>query len=84
MGGYSLGGRFTTLEGLLNNIIEQIDNNPLFGATVGDSTREEQKLKVQKFKDDLNAMMECQKAFTIILDDPAGNSYIQVSFIDFK
>ncbi|CAB4065637.1 unnamed protein product [Lepeophtheirus salmonis] len=29
MTGYSLGGKFTTLEGLLNNIKDQIENNPL-------------------------------------------------------
>jgi zinc finger protein len=31
MGGYSLGGRFTTLEGLLSNILDQMENNPFLG-----------------------------------------------------
>ena len=32
MGGYALGGRFTTLEGLLNNVLEQVDTNPPLGS----------------------------------------------------
>ena len=49
MGGYALGGRFTTLEGLLNNVLEQVDTNPLWGATtaVGDSAQKDQKDKVK-------------------------------------
>ena len=80
MGGYALGGRFTTLEGLLNNVLEQVDNNPLLGAVsaVGDSAQQEQKDKVEKFKSDLKALIACKKPFAVILDDPAGNSYIQV------
>jgi len=80
MGGYALGGRFTTLEGLLDNVIEQINNNPMLGALGGDSATSEQKMKIDQFKVDLMALKECQKPFTIILDDPAGNSYIQNSY----
>jgi len=83
MGGYALGGRFTTLEGLLNNVLEQVDTNPLWGATtaVGDSAQKEQKDKVEKFKSDLQALKDCKKLpFSIILDDPAGNSYIQNTY----
>lgn len=80
MGGFALGGRFTTLEGLLNNVFDQVDTNPLFGATasIGDSALEERKAKVEQFKAELRAMIDCKKPFTIILDDPAGNSYVQV------
>ena len=28
MGGHGLGGRFTTLEGLLRNVAEKLENNP--------------------------------------------------------
>ena len=84
MGGYAIGGRFTTLEGLMNNILEQVDNNPLFGAAVGDSASDGQKIKVENFKADLKAMMEVRKPFTVILDDPAGNSYIQVTHGTFS
>ena len=38
MGGFALGGRFTTVEGLLTNIDEQISDNPFLGAlATGDS-----------------------------------------------
>ena len=85
MGGYALGGRFTTLEGLLVNIKEQVETNPLFGATaaIGDSAVDAQKAKIEKFKNDLDALAECKTPFKLILDDPAGNSYIQVFQIDF-
>ena len=82
MGGYALGGRFTTLEGLLINIKEQVATNPLLGATtaVGDSAVNSQKEKIELIKNELQALIEPneQTDFTIILDDPAGNSYIQV------
>merc|ERR1719266_1978568 len=79
MGGYALGGRFTTLEGLLENVMEQVENNPLLGATsaTGDSAVQIRKEKIQQFKKDLQFLMKCDKNFTLILDDPAGNSYIQ-------
>ena len=80
MGGYALGGRFTTLEGLLENAMEQVENNPLLGATsaTGDSAVQIRKEKIQQFKKNLQDLMKCNKKFTLILDDPAGNSYIQV------
>ena len=83
MGGYALGGRFTTLEGLLDNVLEQVNNNPMLGALGGDSVTAEQKQKIDQFLKDLMSLKDCEKPFTIILDDPAGNSYIQVSFLYF-
>ena len=76
MGGYALGGRFTTLEGLLDNVLEQVSNNP-FG---GDSVSSEQKQKLEQFKIDFISLKEVKKPFIIILDDPAGNSYIQNTY----
>ena len=51
MGGYALGGRFTTLEGLINNIMDQVGTNPLLGATAasGDSAIQTQKDKIGEF-----------------------------------
>ena len=34
--------------------------------------------KIEQFKIDLMSLKDCKKPFTMILDDPAGNSYIQV------
>ena len=75
-----MGGRFTTLEGLLDNVLEQVNNNPVLGALGGDSVSAEQKQKIEQFKIDLMELKECKKPYIIILDDPAGNSYIQVTF----
>ena len=79
MGGYALGGRFTTLEGLLANIDEQVADNPFLGAlATGDSATNADKMKMEEFRDKLNRLKNGQDNFTLILDDPAGNSYLQV------
>ena len=44
MGGYALGdGRFTTIKGLLNDILEQVETNPMLA---GDSATTEQREKL--------------------------------------
>merc|ERR1711963_232700 len=79
MGSHAIGGRFTTLEGLLENVLEKIENNPMasFGALPGDSAKSETKEKMDEFKRKLKEMISGNKTFTFILDDPAGNSYLQ-------
>ena len=79
MGSHAIGGRFTTLEGLLENVLEKIENNPMasFGALPGDSAKTETKNKMEEFKQKLKEMIDGSKCFTFILDDPAGNSYLQ-------
>ena len=80
MGSHALGGKFTTLEGLLKNVQDQIDQNPLYGSMAsGDSATEEDRQRLASFKDRLNRMIEGEDLpFTVILDDPCGNSYLQV------
>jgi len=80
MGGYALGGRFTTLEGLLTNIVDQVRDNPMMGAmatATGDSAQLEQRQRMDVFTAHLDTMKSGDENFTIILDDPAGNSYLQ-------
>merc|ERR1711963_573962 len=79
MGSHAIGGRFTTLEGLLENVLEKIENNPMasFGALPGDSAKTETQNKMDEFKRKLKEMISGNKTFTFILDDPAGNSYLQ-------
>jgi len=79
MGGFALGGRFTTLEGLMTNIEDQVTENPLMGAmmTTGDSASADAKLKMDAFKTQLGKMRRGEEEFTIVLNDPAGNSYLQ-------
>ena len=86
MGGYALGGRFTTVEGLMNNIIEQLENNPMMAAGgVGlidaDSASSEQKTRLANFVGRLKSLTNGKQVFTLVLDDPTGNSYLQVSRI---
>ena len=116
MGGFALGGRFTTLEGILTNILEQVESNPFLGTTsiAGDSTTPEAKAKLEEFTEkacflrnslqsfpqiwnltlliylriisekDLSLFLQVREMikgkteFTFIMDDPTGNSYLQV------
>ena len=79
MGGHAIGGRFTTLEGLLENVLDKIIHNPMAsaGALPGDSATSDSKDKMEKFKSNLREMIAGTEKFTFILDDPAGNSYVQ-------
>ena len=59
----------------------EIDQNPLYGGAlaVGDSATVDAKARLTSFKDQLSKMIEGDAfPFTLILDDPTGNSYLQV------
>lgn len=74
-------GKFTTVEGLIVDIKKQLsEKNPLIG---GDSVDPSLKVKMEKLCDDLERLLTGEQEFTVILDDPAGNCYIQV-FISYK
>jgi len=75
MGGQALGGRFTTLEGLMNNVLESIERDSLWGG--GDGLAPDIKERFDKFKQTFQACLSAAMNFTIVLDDPAGNSYLQ-------
>ena len=79
MGSHAIGGRFTTLEGLLENALEKIENNSMaaMGALPGDSATTNTNSVMEKFKQNLKQMIDGKQTFTFILDDPAGNSYVQ-------
>ena len=80
MGGYSLGGKFTTLEGILDNIKTQVDSNPFMGCCIsgGDSQTQESIERIQTFKQKMDELIKGNEQFTFIMDDPTGNSYLQV------
>uniref|UniRef100_A0A2P2HXN1 Zinc finger protein ZPR1-like n=2 Tax=Hirondellea gigas TaxID=1518452 RepID=A0A2P2HXN1_9CRUS len=69
-----LGGKFTTLEGLLINIKDDIGNNPFF---TGDSVDGSKKKTVNNLLESLEKIISGDLKTTIVLDDPAGNSYMQ-------
>lgn len=71
----SNGGKFTTVEGLLEAIKEQLlTGNPFL---MGDSATEQVKSKMAQFSTRLDDLLTGQTPFTIMLEDPAGNSFIQ-------
>ena len=88
----TLGGRFTTVEGILEQIYEELAEK----AFVGDSSEEVERDKFKQFLSGLKAVRlprqvslivapnrtqfqikNAERPFTIILDDPLANSYIQ-------
>ena len=71
----TLGGKFTTVEGLLRDIIDQLTKENPFAD--GDSSINENKQHFDYVISELNAMADGKKPFTIILDDPMSNSFIQ-------
>lgn len=77
VGPHALGGRFTTVEGLLLSIKEQL-SNPLLSYMFGDSQDPKRKERIEGFLKEFDKVMNGDKSITIVLDDPAGNSYVQV------
>jgi len=73
---YSSSGRFTTVEGLLVYVKEQLGRTNPFG--FGDSAEKTTKMKT--LVEDLDAVIEGKKFVTIVLDDPVGNSYLQNTY----
>ncbi|KAL0809130.1 hypothetical protein ABMA28_012754 [Loxostege sticticalis] len=73
VGGRALGGRFTTAEGLLRATVEQLAESP---GVIGDAPSLANN-SLEKFVEKLNEVLECKRTVTIVLDDPAGNSYVQ-------
>ncbi|XP_012865281.1 PREDICTED: zinc finger protein ZPR1 isoform X2 [Dipodomys ordii] len=69
-----LGGKFTTLEGLLKDILELVTKNPF---TLGDSCNPGQSDKLQEFSQKLDQIIQGKVKAHFIMNDPAGNSYLQ-------
>jgi len=77
-GALSLSGRFTTIEGLLTSLYEQLkDTATAFYS--GDSQSGGVLAKTEIFLEKLNNIKMCKMPVDIILIDPAGNSYVQVN-----
>jgi len=67
----SLGSMYTTVEGLLAKLIDELEANNPFGR--GDSKQDD---KFLGFIGELKAMRQGEKPFTLILDDAADNCFI--------
>ncbi|KAL0064868.1 nucleolar zinc-finger protein [Marasmius tenuissimus] len=70
----TLGGRFTTLEGILEQVYEELSEKVVMG---GDSTEETERSSFVEFLRKLKEVKSGERPFTVILDDPLANSYIQ-------
>ncbi len=80
----TLGGRFTTVEGLLTQVRNDLHNQIFeadaeLGASArrNDSLEAKEKSRWEEFFDDLDAAIKGEKEFTIVLADPLACSYVQ-------
>eukprot|EP00276_Gloeochaete_wittrockiana_P009668 CAMPEP_0184645746 /NCGR_PEP_ID=MMETSP0308-20130426/2324_1 /TAXON_ID=38269 /ORGANISM="Gloeochaete witrockiana, Strain SAG 46.84" /LENGTH=437 /DNA_ID=CAMNT_0027075097 /DNA_START=326 /DNA_END=1639 /DNA_ORIENTATION=+ len=71
----TLGGRFTTVEGLLSEIKTQLEKQGMF--VIGDSADSGDRERFREFIQKLSAFISGSQPFTLILDDAVANSYIQ-------
>ncbi|KAI5451399.1 nucleolar zinc-finger protein [Naganishia albida] len=71
----TLGGRFTTLEGMLNQVYDELSTKVF--QTGGDSMDSAERNQFEKFLGDMKAVMSASRPFTLIMDDPVANSYLQ-------
>lgn len=74
VGASALGGRFTTVEGIFTAMKSQLEGDGiLFHDSADPETKNRFDTFIQKFDDIISMRMPA----TLILDDPAGNSYVQ-------
>ncbi|KAG7096451.1 hypothetical protein E1B28_003886 [Marasmius oreades] len=69
----TLGGRFTTIEGILEQVYEELSEK----VVRGDASEAREREKFVEFLGKLKEVKSCAHPFTVILDDPLANSYIQ-------
>jgi zinc finger protein len=77
----TLGGRFTTVEGLLTQVRDDL-HQQIFDVgdetgTGGDSLPAEAKQTWKSFFDGLNDAIKGERKFTVVLKDPLASSYVQ-------
>lgn len=74
VGPNALGGRFTTVEGILSAMKTQLQE---MGGMFQDSEDVVTKKKMSDFISELNEVLDGKRKVTLVLDDPSGNSYVQ-------
>jgi zinc finger protein len=77
----TLGGRFTTVEGLLTQVRDDL-HQQIFdveddSGAGGDSLPSEAKQTWKSFFDGLNEAIKGERKFTVVLKDPLASSYVQ-------
>ncbi|KAF2706610.1 zf-ZPR1-domain-containing protein [Pleomassaria siparia CBS 279.74] len=73
----TLGGRFTTVEGILTQVRDDLRSSIFDTGDGGDSMESTAKAKWDTFFDKLTEAIDGNVAFTIILEDPLAASYVQ-------
>ncbi|KAL7624143.1 nucleolar zinc-finger protein [Parahypoxylon ruwenzoriense] len=75
----TLGGRFTTVEGLLTQVRDDLHSQIFETGTSegGDSLTADERSQWNGFFDGLDAAIKGDKKFTVILTDPLASSYVQ-------
>ncbi|KIV93728.1 hypothetical protein PV10_04923 [Exophiala mesophila] len=79
----TLGGRFTTVEGLLSQVREQL-HGQIFNVgdedlSGGDSMTSETKTRWDQFFDKLDRAIKAEFEYSITLEDPLANSFVQLN-----
>lgn len=74
VGPSALCGRFTTIEGILTAMKDQLAGNDVM---FHDSSDDASKNRFQGFIERFDKLIQLETSSTLILDDPAGNSYVQ-------
>ncbi|ETN82374.1 hypothetical protein RB195_013849 [Necator americanus] len=75
VGSGALCSRFTTVEGLLSATRDQLSTQSSF--FMGDSASSNERSQIVKLMEEFDDILSLKKVVTLVLDDPAGNSYIQ-------
>jgi zinc finger protein len=73
----TLGGRFTTIEGLLTQVRDDLRSSIFDAGGGGDSTVSATKTKWDDFFSQLSSAIDGEVKFTIVLSDPLASSYVQ-------
>ncbi|KAF2747253.1 zf-ZPR1-domain-containing protein [Sporormia fimetaria CBS 119925] len=73
----TMGGRFTTVEGILTQVRDDLRSSIFDIGEGGDSMDSATKDKWEDFFGQMTAAIEGQKKFTIVLEDPLASSYVQ-------
>ncbi|GFV39138.1 zinc finger protein ZPR1 [Trichonephila clavipes] len=75
VGSAAFGGRYSTVEGILSTIKEQlVESNPFITGDSADLIRRE---KMEQFLNKIDEIIDGKRKVTFIMDDPCGNSYLQ-------
>jgi zinc finger protein len=73
----TLGGRFTTVEGLLTQVRDDLKSQIFETGPGHDSLSEAEKTRWTSFFEDLDKAVAGEREFSIILQDPLAASYVQ-------